>query len=126
MALTDTHIRNAKPRAKSYKLSDGGGMYLSSSPMARVTGGWTIVFQESAVRSPSAFIQQRHSLTRVPAVRKREHYWRKTPTQASRRKQPSEPQSTRTKPRSRSSRGNGSITSAKDLSPDTAHRSLLD
>ena len=28
MALTDTRIRNAKPRAQSYKLSDGGGMYL--------------------------------------------------------------------------------------------------
>src|SRR5258708_38159461 len=28
MALTDTRIRNAKPTAKPYKLSDGGGMYL--------------------------------------------------------------------------------------------------
>ena len=26
--MTDTRIRNAKPRAQSYKLSDGGGMYL--------------------------------------------------------------------------------------------------
>jgi integrase len=32
MALTDTHIRNAKPRAKPYKLSDGGGMYLLVKP----------------------------------------------------------------------------------------------
>jgi integrase len=32
MALTDTHIRNAKPKAKTYKLSDGGGMYLLVSP----------------------------------------------------------------------------------------------
>jgi integrase len=28
MALTDRHVRNAKPKAKPYKLSDGGGMYL--------------------------------------------------------------------------------------------------
>jgi integrase len=32
MALTDTRIRNAKPRAKAYKLSDGGGMYLLVMP----------------------------------------------------------------------------------------------
>jgi hypothetical protein len=28
MRLTDTRVRNAKPLAKAYKLSDGGGMYL--------------------------------------------------------------------------------------------------
>ena len=28
MALTDTRIRNVKPTAKTYKLSDVGGMYL--------------------------------------------------------------------------------------------------
>src|SRR3974377_794958 len=28
MALTDTRIRNVKPKPKPYKLSDGGGMYL--------------------------------------------------------------------------------------------------
>jgi len=32
MALTDTRIRNAKPKAQSYKLSDGGGMYLLVTP----------------------------------------------------------------------------------------------
>lgn len=32
MALTDTRIRNAKPMAKPYKLSDGGGMYLLITP----------------------------------------------------------------------------------------------
>ncbi len=32
MPLTDTRIRNAKPTAKSYKLSDGGGMYLLIMP----------------------------------------------------------------------------------------------
>jgi hypothetical protein len=28
MTLTDTAIRNAKPRGKEYKLADGGGLYL--------------------------------------------------------------------------------------------------
>ena len=32
MKLTDTTIRNAKAREKSYKLTDGGGMYLLVTP----------------------------------------------------------------------------------------------
>ena len=32
MTLTDTRIRNGRPAAKSYKLSDGGGMYLLVTP----------------------------------------------------------------------------------------------
>jgi integrase len=32
MPLTDTRIRNAKPKALRYKLSDGGGMYLLVTP----------------------------------------------------------------------------------------------
>ncbi len=32
MSLTDTRVRNAKPQAKAYKLSDGGGMYLLVKP----------------------------------------------------------------------------------------------
>jgi integrase len=32
MTLTDTRIRNAKPAPKTYKLSDGGGMYLLVTP----------------------------------------------------------------------------------------------
>ena len=32
MLLTDAHIRNAKPTAKAFKLSDGGGMYLIVTP----------------------------------------------------------------------------------------------
>jgi integrase len=35
MALTDTRVRNAKPKAKAYKLSDGGGMYLLVMPDGR-------------------------------------------------------------------------------------------
>ena len=32
MTLTDTRIRNAKPKPKPYKFSDGGGMYLLVMP----------------------------------------------------------------------------------------------
>src|SRR6516165_3194943 len=32
MRLTDTRVRNAKPQAKAYKLSDAGGMYLLVTP----------------------------------------------------------------------------------------------
>jgi integrase len=32
MALTDTKVRNAKPKERPYKLSDGGGMYLLVTP----------------------------------------------------------------------------------------------
>jgi integrase len=32
MALTDTRLRNSKPKAKPYKLSDGGGMYMLITP----------------------------------------------------------------------------------------------
>jgi hypothetical protein len=32
MALTDVAIRNAKPRAKAYKLADGAGMFLLVTP----------------------------------------------------------------------------------------------
>ena len=32
MTLTDTRIRNVKPKAQAYKLSDGGGMYLLVAP----------------------------------------------------------------------------------------------
>jgi hypothetical protein len=32
MPLTDTRLRNAKPKRAAYKLSDGGGMYLLVTP----------------------------------------------------------------------------------------------
>lgn len=32
MPLTDTTIRNAKPKNKPYKLSDGGGLFLQVQP----------------------------------------------------------------------------------------------
>jgi integrase len=43
MALTDTTIRNAKPRAREYKLSDSGGLYL----LVTTAGGklWRLKFR---------------------------------------------------------------------------------
>ena len=32
MALTDTAIRNAKPKAKAYKIADSQGLYLLVNP----------------------------------------------------------------------------------------------
>lgn len=32
LPLTDIQLRNAKPRAAAYKLSDGGGLYLEVNP----------------------------------------------------------------------------------------------
>jgi len=32
--LTDTRCRNAKPKDRPYKLTDGKGLYLGSSPTA--------------------------------------------------------------------------------------------
>ncbi|MCB2050522.1 MAG: DUF4102 domain-containing protein [Novosphingobium sp.] len=43
MALTDIAIRNAKPRAKPYKMGDAGGLYLMVTP----AGGklWRLKFR---------------------------------------------------------------------------------
>ncbi|MGC4250788.1 MAG: Arm DNA-binding domain-containing protein [Sphingobium sp.] len=32
MALTDTAVRNAKPKSKPYKITDGQGLYLLVNP----------------------------------------------------------------------------------------------
>ena len=38
--LTDTAIKNAKPKAKSYRLSDSGGLYLEVSPAGGKLWRW--------------------------------------------------------------------------------------
>lgn len=45
MALTDTAVRNAKPRDREYKLADGGGLYLLVTP----AGGrlWRLKYRSS-------------------------------------------------------------------------------
>ena len=125
MVLTDTHIRNAKPRAKPYKLSDGGGMYLLVKPDGARYWRLDYRFSGNVARSLSASIQQQRSPTRVLAARKHEHYWRKTPSSVT-KKAPNGLSSSRAKPLSRSSLGNDSTISARDWSPGTAGRSSLD
>lgn len=39
MALTDTAIKNAKPKDKPYKMGDSGGLFLLSSRAAESSGG---------------------------------------------------------------------------------------
>ena len=53
MPLTDIKIRSAKPREKSYKLSDSGGLYLEVS----VTGGkyWRWKYRFSGKEKRLAF-----------------------------------------------------------------------
>jgi integrase len=53
MRLTDTRIRNVRPQAKAYKLSDGGGMYLLVKP----DGGryWRLDYRFAGKRRTLAF-----------------------------------------------------------------------
>lgn len=59
MALTDTAIRNAKPREREYKLADGGGLYL----LVTAAGGklWRLKYR-------SAGVERKLSLGKYPAV----------------------------------------------------------
>ncbi len=47
MALTNTAIRNAKPRGRDYKLADGAGLYLLVTP----AGGrlWRLKYRSDGV-----------------------------------------------------------------------------
>ena len=59
MALTDTAIRNAKPRERDYKLADGGGLYLLVTP----AGGrlWRLKYRADGV-------ERKLSIGKYPAV----------------------------------------------------------
>jgi len=52
MALTDTAVRNAKPKAAPYKAADGGGLYLLTKP----TGGklWRLDYRHAGKRKTLA------------------------------------------------------------------------
>lgn len=39
MALTDTGIRKAKAKVEAYRLSDGGGSYISGLPLLGASSG---------------------------------------------------------------------------------------
>lgn len=60
MPLTDTTIRNAKPRNKAYKLFDGAGMYLEVSTKGQ--RGWRLKYRIHG-------IEKRISLGTYPQVR---------------------------------------------------------
>ena len=45
MALTETEIRKAKPKEKAYRMSDGGGMYLSVTPSGGKLWRWAYLFE---------------------------------------------------------------------------------
>lgn len=48
MPLTDTQVRNAKAKGKSYKLPDGEGMYLEVMPTgARL---WCMKYRQAGVK----------------------------------------------------------------------------
>lgn len=59
MALTDTAIRNAKPRERDYKIADGGGLYLLVTP----SGGklWRLKYRRDG-------IERKLALGKYPAV----------------------------------------------------------
>lgn len=44
MALTDTAVRNARPKSKPYKLADGGGMYILVTPSGAKYWRWKFRF----------------------------------------------------------------------------------
>jgi integrase len=43
MALTDTKLRSLKPRDKTYKVTDGGGLYVAVTPAGKIT--WKIAYR---------------------------------------------------------------------------------
>lgn len=53
MPLTDTSVRNAKPRERAYKLADGGGLYLLVTPV----GGrlWRLKYRVDSIERKLSF-----------------------------------------------------------------------
>jgi len=56
--LNDTKIRASKPKAKEYKLFDGGGLYLSITPKGykwwRIAQGYLNRLKKSRLRLPKS------------------------------------------------------------------------
>jgi hypothetical protein len=124
VTLTDTRIRNAKPRATAYKLGDGGGMYLLVTPDgARY---WRMDYRFAGKRRTLA-LGVYPIVTLSNARTHREHArlllaQNVDPSAAKRR--PSASPSSRARTRSKRSRGNGLQTSVTDYLRDTAACSL--
>lgn len=120
MALTDTHVRNAKPRAQAYKLSDGGGMYL----LVRPDGAryWRLDYRFAGKRRTLAL--GIYPTTTLAAARARREDARvllaqgADPSAAKKAKRRAALQASET-----SSRGNGFTTSASDSPRAIAYKS---
>ena len=67
MPLTDTAIRSAKPRAKTYKLFDGGGLHLEVNP----AGGQMVALEISLRRQGEAAIFGVYPEVGLKAARKK-------------------------------------------------------
>jgi hypothetical protein len=55
--LSDAAVKKAKPEAKAYKMTDGGGMYLEVMRRDQNIGGSNIVLAAKRSDWPSAYIQ---------------------------------------------------------------------
>ena len=53
LPLTDLKIKNAKPREKTYKLSDGGGLYLLVSPNG--SKAWRLAYRYNGKQKALGF-----------------------------------------------------------------------
>ena len=73
MPLTDTAIRSAKPRDKTFKLFDGGGLYLEVSP----AGGQVVALEVSLRRQGEAALLRRLSRREPKAAREKRDAARK-------------------------------------------------
>lgn len=123
MALTDTHVRNAKPKAQAYKLSDGGGMYLLvKSDGARY---WRLDYRFAGKRRTLALgVYPTTTLSLARARREDARVLLAQGADQARQRRPKGVQPfTRARPRLRSSRGNGFTTSVNGLRRGTARRS---
>lgn len=73
--LSDTQIRKAKPRERTYKRFDGGGLYLEVIPSGSKL--WRMKFRQASARkagSRSDHIRKCRSVRRVPAATSRAHF----------------------------------------------------
>ena len=53
MPLTDTQLRNVKPREKPFKLADGGGLYLMVTPQGSKL--WRLAYRFAGKQKTLAF-----------------------------------------------------------------------
>ena len=123
MALTDSHVRNAKPKAQAYKLGDGRGMYL----LVRPNGAryWRLDYRFAGKRRTLALgVYPTVTLSVARARREDAHTLLAQGTDPSAQRRRKDVQRcARTRPRLKSSGGNGFTTRANDSRRGIAHKS---